>query len=182
MILKIVYNQIILLFRLQNNIKKYIISVNSIYLKVNGVYCKFYKGRKSIKKEWADSSLRQDLNEEDRTLLCKALLPLLSATKKPPQRDGTLRSRILPYPASGDLWQDSSLRQSLNEEDRTLLCKALLPLLSATKKPPQRDGFFVAERRGFEPPIPCGILAFQAGTLDHSDISPNGLLPILIYF
>ena len=30
----------------------------------------------------------------------------------------------------------------------------------------------VAERRGFEPPIAFTILAFQAGTLDHSDTSP----------
>ncbi len=31
----------------------------------------------------------------------------------------------------------------------------------------------MAERRGFEPPIPFGILAFQAGTLDLSDTSPS---------
>lgn len=30
----------------------------------------------------------------------------------------------------------------------------------------------LAERRGFEPPIAFTILAFQAGTLDHSDTSP----------
>ena len=32
----------------------------------------------------------------------------------------------------------------------------------------------LAERRGFEPPIGFPILAFQAGTLDHSDTSPQG--------
>ena len=32
--------------------------------------------------------------------------------------------------------------------------------------------FPLAERRGFEPPIAFTILAFQAGTLDHSDTSP----------
>ena len=31
----------------------------------------------------------------------------------------------------------------------------------------------MAERRGFEPPIPCGIHAFQACTLDLSDTSPQ---------
>ena len=30
-----------------------------------------------------------------------------------------------------------------------------------------------AEREGFEPSIPCGIHAFQACSIGHSDISPN---------
>lgn len=31
----------------------------------------------------------------------------------------------------------------------------------------------VAERTGFEPAIPCGMLAFQASAFDHSTISPK---------
>ena len=50
------------------------------------------------------------------------------------------------------------------------------PLLEANKK--ARAGrqpvscFWLAERRGFEPPIRFRIHAFQACTLDHSDTSP----------
>ena len=40
----------------------------------------------------------------------------------------------------------------------------------------------MAERRGFEPPIPFSILAFQAGTLDHSDTSPSFSIRLLFYY
>ncbi len=40
----------------------------------------------------------------------------------------------------------------------------------------------LAEKRRFELPMPFGIHAFQACTLDHSDTSPTSLMPILIYF
>ncbi len=33
-----------------------------------------------------------------------------------------------------------------------------------------------AERKGFEPPVPCGTHAFQACSIDHSDTSPFILL------
>lgn len=31
----------------------------------------------------------------------------------------------------------------------------------------------VAEREGFEPPVPCGTLDFESSTFDHSDTSPR---------
>jgi hypothetical protein len=33
--------------------------------------------------------------------------------------------------------------------------------------------FVMAEREGFEPSIPCGMLAFQASALDHYATSPG---------
>ena len=30
----------------------------------------------------------------------------------------------------------------------------------------------VAEREGFEPPVPCGTPVFKTGVFDHSTISP----------
>ncbi len=38
----------------------------------------------------------------------------------------------------------------------------------------------MAEREGFEPPVPCDTLDFESSTLDHSDISP-GLLWVRFY-
>ena len=32
--------------------------------------------------------------------------------------------------------------------------------------------FYLAERGGFEPPVPCGTQTFQACTIGHSDTSP----------
>ncbi len=37
----------------------------------------------------------------------------------------------------------------------------------------------LAERGGFEPPIPCGMHAFQACAIDHSAIFPKDLNNIL---
>ena len=34
--------------------------------------------------------------------------------------------------------------------------------------------YFLAEARGFEPPIHCCILAFQACAFNHSDTLPSG--------
>ena len=31
---------------------------------------------------------------------------------------------------------------------------------------------FIAEREGFEPPVPCGTTDFETATFDHSAISP----------
>ena len=41
---------------------------------------------------------------------------------------------------------------------------------------PVKNGKYInmAEKTGFEPAVPCDTLAFQAGTLDHSDTSPLG--------
>ena len=33
----------------------------------------------------------------------------------------------------------------------------------------------LAEREGFEPPVPCGTPVFKTGVIDHSTISPDGL-------
>ena len=32
--------------------------------------------------------------------------------------------------------------------------------------------FFLAEREGFEPPVPLGTLVFKTSAFDHSAISP----------
>ena len=32
---------------------------------------------------------------------------------------------------------------------------------------------FLAEREGFEPSIPCGMLDFESSTFDHSATSPG---------
>src|SRR5690606_5673836 len=45
-----------------------------------------------------------------------------------------------------------------------------------TKKPGYcRASFWVAERVGFEPTVPCDTHAFQACSFSHSDTSPDGL-------
>ena len=35
--------------------------------------------------------------------------------------------------------------------------------------------YVLAEREGFEPPVPLGTPVFKTGTFDHSDISPDYL-------
>ena len=35
--------------------------------------------------------------------------------------------------------------------------------------------FFLAEREGFEPPVPLSTPVFKTGVIDHSTISPNSL-------
>ncbi|MFM1931282.1 MAG: hypothetical protein RL226_585 [Bacteroidota bacterium] len=34
-------------------------------------------------------------------------------------------------------------------------------------------GFFLAEREGFEPPVPRGTTVFKTAAIDHSAISPR---------
>ena len=34
---------------------------------------------------------------------------------------------------------------------------------------------FIAEREGFEPPVPCSTPVFKTGAFDHSAISPKML-------
>ena len=34
--------------------------------------------------------------------------------------------------------------------------------------------FGLAEREGFEPPVPCGTMVFKTTAFDHSAISPKG--------
>ena len=34
---------------------------------------------------------------------------------------------------------------------------------------------FIAEREGFEPPVPLSTAVFKTAVIDHSTISPNGL-------
>ena len=45
-----------------------------------------------------------------------------------------------------------------------------------TKKAPQRNAegllSLVAEREGFEPPVPLGTMVFKTIAIDHSAISP----------
>jgi hypothetical protein len=33
----------------------------------------------------------------------------------------------------------------------------------------------MAEREGFEPPVPCGTTVFKTAAFDHSAISPNSI-------
>ena len=44
------------------------------------------------------------------------------------------------------------------------------------KKPAEKSaGFFLlAEREGFEPPVPLGTVVFKTTVIDHSTISPEG--------
>ena len=37
----------------------------------------------------------------------------------------------------------------------------------------------MAEREGFEPPVPCGTPDFESGTFDHSATSPTPLFIII---
>ena len=39
---------------------------------------------------------------------------------------------------------------------------------------------FIAEREGFEPPVPCGTTVFKTAAFDHSAISP-GLFGRLLF-
>ena len=39
-------------------------------------------------------------------------------------------------------------------------------------KTSRREVYKMAEREGFEPPVPCGTPIFKTGSLNHSDISP----------
>ena len=36
---------------------------------------------------------------------------------------------------------------------------------------------FIAEREGFEPPVPYGTTDFETATFDHSAISPRSIRP-----
>jgi hypothetical protein len=35
----------------------------------------------------------------------------------------------------------------------------------------------MAEREGFEPPVPCGTPDFESGAIDHSATSPERYIP-----
>ena len=51
------------------------------------------------------------------------------------------------------------------------------PCLCKTRKEqPLRIALFVAEREGFEPPVPLGTVVFKTTVIDHSTISPSVLL------
>ena len=41
--------------------------------------------------------------------------------------------------------------------------------------------FDVAEREGFEPPVPCGTMVFKTTAFDHSAISPMQAAKIEIF-
>ncbi len=49
----------------------------------------------------------------------------------------------------------------------------LVVLPDTSKNPHFREGFFMAEREGVEPSIPCGMHAFQACALGHYATSPS---------
>ncbi len=58
----------------------------------------------------------------------------------------------------------------------SMVASLSLELISAVRchsKKPRLAVFCVAEGRGFEPPIPCGMLAFQASALDHYATPPG---------
>ena len=47
-------------------------------------------------------------------------------------------------------------------------------LVITMRKTPTRDVFLiVAEREGFEPPVPLGTPVFKTGVIDHSTIFPS---------
>jgi hypothetical protein len=45
----------------------------------------------------------------------------------------------------------------------------MVPLAKAV---PNSENMKVAEREGFEPPVPCGTPDFESGAIDHSATSP----------
>ena len=50
------------------------------------------------------------------------------------------------------------------------------PVLNAKKDAHKGRLFRVAEREGFEPPVPLGTPVFKTGVIDHSTIFPKGCL------
>ncbi len=62
------------------------------------------------------------------------------------------------------------LRSAAKQEPPTV---GETPCLYETKKSSQDDcSNFVAEREGFEPPVPLGTVVFKTTVIDHSTISP----------
>ena len=48
------------------------------------------------------------------------------------------------------------------------------PFIWTNKKTRALRGFlFLAEKEGFEPPVPCGTLVFKTSAFDRSAISPR---------
>jgi hypothetical protein len=94
------------------------------------------------------------------TLFTKLANQLLAAAGKSRY---TIRS-LRPFPFERRNRLESSARESPSF--------ARSPLLVAvpSEAPQERR---MAERGGFEPPIPCGIRAFQARAFDHSATSPG---------
>ena len=49
-----------------------------------------------------------------------------------------------------------------------------------TTKVNLRQEYALAEREGFEPPVPCGTPDFESGTFDHSATSPKSMVILFI--
>ncbi len=95
---------------------------------------------------WQDSSLRQSLNEESEPCFAGFFISSLRHEKTAPKGRFS-RSRILPHPASGDPWQDSSLRQSLNEESEPCFAGFFYLFSPPRKNRPKGTVFRGGEKR-----------------------------------
>ena len=50
-----------------------------------------------------------------------------------------------------------------------------LSTICEIKNPPENPVDFLAEREGFEPPVPLGTTVFKTAAFDHSAISPDAV-------
>ena len=72
--------------------------------------------------------------------------------------------------ALGDVWR--RLRRETEQEPRPV---GETPLLNAKKELSEiAKLLLVAEREGFEPPVPLSTAVFKTAVIDHSTISPCG--------
>ena len=57
-------------------------------------------------------------------------------------------------------------------------------MIQQKKKEVQTNFFLleVAEREGFEPPVPLGTTVFKTVVIDHSTISPNSVWMTIAWF